>query len=172
MDIIKNKSEYKNNIFIFDRGYMSKELFKKLHERDMFYICRLRENSTMISETDNDHVVKLDNNTSTRIITYTINKQNYYIATNLFNKQTHSINTIKQLYHDRWSIEEYFKYIKSSTNLKKMNEKREISIKKSMYAQLIVSQIASIFNNLNKPLENNTKIKKVNRTHLTKGQNL
>ena len=73
------------------------------------------------------------------------------------------------MYHDRWSIEEYFKYIKSSTNLKKMNEKREISIKKSMYAQLIVSQIASIFNNLNKLLENNTKIKKVNNTHLTKG---
>ena len=73
---------------------------------------------------------------------------------------------IKNIYHDRWTIEEYFKYIKQNMQLAKMNEKREIDIRKSIMSQLIVSQITFLFVNLNKQADNKLI---VNKSILTTG---
>ena len=76
--------------------------------------------------------------TVTRIIKYTINKQIFYMATNVLDIE---MTTIKSIYHDRWDCEEYFKYIKRYTNMNKLEEHRDVNISKTLYAQLIVSQL-------------------------------
>ncbi len=165
MELMKNNNEYENNIFVFDRGYLGEDFFNHMNKHNLFYICRIKENSSYISKTHNDIIIENNNNNKIRIINYKINNKNYYIATNLLNKNEHTISVLKQIYHKRWSIEEYFKYIKMNMNISKNNEKQEKNIKKTLLANLIISQIAFLFVNLNKSNKN----KIVNKSILTTG---
>jgi hypothetical protein len=146
MDLINNKDIYKNNIFVFDRGYEGNQLFKFMTDHEFLYVCRLKENSKKIADNKKDNIITIDN-IKTRIITYTINDKNYYIATNLFD---YNIESIKKIYHDRWTIEEYFKYIKTNMKLSKINEKNEENVKKTIYSILIVSKLVYLITNLYK----------------------
>ena len=161
-DFVKNKDKFKGNIFVFDKGYVSKKLFERMDNSNLLYICRLRDNSSYIS--GKDDVIVEENGIKIRIIKYVINNKSYYMATNVYD---YSISLIKQIYHDRWQIEEYFKYIKQNMNLAKINEKREKDIKKTILSQLIVSQITFIFVNFQKSSKNEHKI--VNKSILTDG---
>ena len=98
-----------------------------------------------------------------RIIKYIINGKPYYVASNILD---YSKQMIQNLYHDRWTIEEYFKYIKQYMKLSKMNEKREEDITKTIISQLIVSQITFLIVNLNKQKDNKHV---VNKSILTDG---
>lgn len=163
MNFIKNKSEYEDNIFVFDRGYDGNNLFKFMEDNDLLYVCRIKDNRLCIPDKDDDFIT-LDNGIKVRIIKFVIDNQSYHVATNVYD---YSINLIKQIYHDRWSIEEYFKYIKQNMKLAKINEQRLIDIQKTIIAHLIVSQIAFTFANFNK--KNNIKDKIVNKSILTEG---
>lgn len=163
INFVKNKDKFKNNIFVFDRGYVSDNLFNFMDHSDLFFICRLRDNNKYISTKD-DNIVISDNNVKMRIITYKIKGKPYYMATNVFD---YSTNIIKNIYHDRWKVEEYFKYIKQHMKLAKMNEKREKDIIKTIISQLIVSQMTFLFVNLFKKHDNDSKI--VNKSVLTVG---
>jgi len=149
-DFIKNKQEFKNNIFLFDRGYMSDKLFNFMNTNELFFVCRIKVNSSLINHYVSDNICKLSTGDNVRIVNYEIDNKKYYIATNLFNTDTYSVEVLKQLYHERWTIEEYFKFVKSNMKLAKVNEKREISIKKTIMAHLLTSQLTFLFVNLNK----------------------
>ena len=162
IDFIKNKNKYKNNIFVFDRGYVDKKLFKFMNDNGMFFICRIRDNNKYITK-DSDDTTTYEDGYNLRAIRYTVDNKSYYVATNIYD---YEIKMIKKIYHDRWTIEEYFKYIKQNMQLAKMNEKREIDIRKSIMSQLIVSQITFLFVNLNKQVDNKLI---VNKSVLTTG---
>jgi len=144
LNFMNNRDGYKGSIFIFDRGFVDNKLFTYMDDNEINYICRLRGNSKMIKPDSNDHIVKDNNNNQIRIITYTINNNNYYLATNLLNTEEYTINTFMDLYHKRWGIEEFFKFIKSNTSFDNMLEKDKTSIKKTIYTQLIVSRIVDL----------------------------
>jgi hypothetical protein len=156
---IKNKNEFKSNIFVFDRGYDSDNLFNYLNLNEMHFICRIKNNRKIVND-QNYNFINI-NGYKIRIVKYKINDNEYNIATNLFN---FSLDEIKNIYNQRWTCEEYFKYVKSNLNLDKLNEHREKNIRKSIIANLIISQIAFLFNNLYK---NESKI--VNKSILTDG---
>lgn len=170
MDLSMNLNKYKNNIFVFDRGYMSEELFNFMNNKELNYICRIRDNSLCIPNNDDDIIIN-SNGFQKRICKYTINNKCYYLATNLVNRYEYSINTLKQIYHSRWDIEEYFKYIKANMNISTNNEKRETEIKKTLFANLIVSQITFLVMNLkaNKSKKDTDNNKVINKSILTKG---
>jgi len=145
MKYIKNKDAYKDNVFIFDRGYYSEDMVKFMFDNKLNFVFRLKKNSSMINDS-NDHIVDMNGN-DVRIITYIIDGKKYYMATNLYND---TISQIKSIYHDRWTIEEFYKFVKTNLCLGKMNEKTEINIKKSISAQLIISQITFLIVNMHK----------------------
>ena len=61
-DYIKNKNNYDNHIFVFDRGFDGFIFYKKLDSQNIKYVCRIKENSTMISDNDDTLIdVKIDN---------------------------------------------------------------------------------------------------------------
>ena len=144
--INKNKDEYKDDIFVYDRGYYSKEMINYMVDNSFNYVFRLKKNSKLISNNKADSTIIVDGN-KLRIIMYEINNKQYYCVTNLYD---FSINEIKSIYHQRWTIEEYYKYIKKYLCMAKMNEHREKDINKTINAQLIVSQITYLFVNLHK----------------------
>ena len=58
-EFVKNKDKFKGNIFVFDKGYVSKKLFRRMDDNYLLYICRLRDNSSYIS--GKDDVIVNDN---------------------------------------------------------------------------------------------------------------
>ena len=81
MDLIKDPTRYQNTIFVFDRGYFSEELFESIQNKGLFFICRMRKNSLLINHNEDDTKVKLKNGHDVRIVTYTIDEKEYYMAT-------------------------------------------------------------------------------------------
>lgn len=80
-----------------------------------------------------------------RYINCQINGIDYKFATNLLDKITHPINIIKDLYHKRWSIEEYFKLVKEKMKLERYTTKSSHSIQLSLYMDQIMTIILGIF---------------------------
>ena len=172
MDFVKNYDSIKNSIFVFDRGYYGNEFVYQLNAKNIDFICRIKKNSSLLvvdGVRTNDYKTILNingTNIDMRIITYIINDKNYYIATNLFNENDYNINKIKQLYFDRWSIEEYFKFMKTHLNLSKMPEKNINGIHKTILANLIVSKLIYFISYM---IEKKNNKLKVNKTVLTEG---
>ena len=163
INFVKNKNKFKNNVFVFDRGYVSNKLFKYLDDNSMFFVCRLKDNNQYVSKS-NDKMVQLKNGVKMRVVTYKIDGKSYHMATNAFD---YTSNIIKSIYHDRWKIEEYYKYVKQNMKLAKINEKREKDINKTIISHLIVSQLTFLFVNLHKKRDNEDTI--VNKSTLTSG---
>ena len=167
MDLITEYPSYKYSVFVFDRGYFSEDMFDFMNDNKLFYICRMRENSLLIDSTKDDFTTKMKNGAGIRIVKYTINKKNYYMATNLLDAKHFPISFIKENYGHRWTVEEYFKYVKQTLSLSKLQESKERNVIKTIYSHLITSQITYMFTILNKEMEN--KSKKINKSLLTTG---
>jgi hypothetical protein len=164
---IQNTDKYKGWIFLFDRGFVDKNLFKMLDEKGIKYVCRIRDNSLCISKDSNDEVV-LYNGNKMRVIRYTLKKKEYYLATNLFDSKEYPIIKLKELYHKRWRIEEYFKYIKKYMKFDNMTEHRQSSLMKTIYVQLITSRIIDLLAHIIGANPNRPKAV-VNKALLTEG---
>jgi len=165
LDFIHNNDKYKNCLFLFDRGFVDNKLFTELDNKQIHYLCRLRENFLIIPTDSNDKVVYDSHQNKIRIITYVINNNKYYLATNLFDYEEYPLIKLQNLYHQRWKIEEYFKYIKKLMKFDNMTEHRMISLQKTIYAQLITSRIVDILVYIKGPKSNLI----VNKTVLTTG---
>lgn len=144
IDFFKNRQINENSIYIFDKGYIDQSFFDYMIKHNIKFVCRLRDNMNIVSSEFVDKTVTYCNN-QIRVIKYTINDKNYYLGTNLFDNKKYTVLTLKQLYHDRWSIEEYFKYVKKHFNLSYIDEFGMESIKKTIYSQLIISKIINAF---------------------------
>ena len=93
IDYMKNKHQYKDSIFVFDRGFVGTEYFKKMDSMNINYVCRLKHNLKIIPDNmGNDYSTNIDG-TNIRIIKYTINNVNYYLATNLTSNEF-TVNTL------------------------------------------------------------------------------
>lgn len=143
LDYIRNNDKYKNAIFLFDRGYIGPELFNKLDNGQMKFICRLREDSLLIPADTDDKIID-DKGHQRRIITYTINENKYYLITNLLDEKEYTHSILVQLYHKRWRIEEFFKSLKGTTNFDHMKEKNKEALMKNIYGQLIICRLRDL----------------------------
>ena len=137
LDIVTHKNEIKaftdeymfknlskNCIYVFDRGYQSDAFIKTMQDSKVKYVCRIRKNSKYVTSDSTDKIININVNNlnfDVRVITYFINEIPYYIITNLLDDKEYNINVIKQIYHNRWDVEEYFKYIKRYHNIENIN---------------------------------------------------
>ncbi len=97
----------KSSIYVFDRGYYSKNLITYLEDNNVKYVCRLKENSLLLEKNKTDYIKKVNyivnkvnKECLIRILKYKINETTYRIATNLF-EESYTIDTLGQIYHDR-----------------------------------------------------------------------
>lgn len=144
-----------NIIYVCDRAYFCDKLLNVFNKIGTFYILRLKKNYKFIQHNKNDYIVKYNNNTL-RVIKYehlicTNEKcehknenecySKYYLATNLFDKTEYSINILSQMYHERWSIEEYFKHLKLNYKFSHNEEHSHENTIKTLHADLIVQTL-------------------------------
>jgi hypothetical protein len=112
IDYVKNKNNYDNHIFVFDRGFDGFQFYKSLESHEIKYVCRVKDNSSMISD-KNDNIINvsvINSIIKIRVIRYMINNKSYYLATNLFDDKEFTIDVLTHIYHYSWTIEEKFKY--------------------------------------------------------------
>ena len=110
IDCVTGRKDFSNTIFVFDKGFDGINFLKKLDKLNLKYVCRIRDNSSLITKSVDS--VQNCAGCKTRIIKYKIGTKNYNLATNLFDTEEFTINRLKQIYHERWTIEECFKYMK------------------------------------------------------------
>ena len=145
-----NLKEYENTVFIFDKGFESDGMIEYMENRNFSYIFSLKKNSTLIGSTDDTTIVYNYNNKiyKLRVVKYIIEDDDYYLLTNLMDTTEYSIQILKNMYHERWTIEEYFKILKTILKGSNINEECEVNIIKTFYAQLIMSSLQSYILNL------------------------
>ena len=197
--IISNKI---NNITIVaDRAYFSYELYKFLDSNNIKYVIRIKENCQIrgnINKYNQNKQLIEDLQKNNRLITYEILinkkvydknkreiniscKNKYTLITNILDINRYDDNKIKDIYNNRWRIEEYFKYIKNNFNISYLREKSITNNKKLIYCNLIITYFASILEYIYMKHQNINKIKKkrsnlekvctikINKSNLVKG---
>lgn len=182
-DINNNKFDYANSVLILDRGYFSYDLMDYLESKNIKYVIRIKNNCVHLKKNKN----KKRNNKiiknfpkNIRFINYTSDIKEKYknsnnelvniirtiecnIVTNLETKFTDT--EIKNIYLLRWSVEEYFKFVKKNfrfshliehnTKTKECYEKLYIIIQ--IYS-LLIDILENIYESHYKKITNNKNI--------------
>lgn len=175
-----NNGINQRSIIVMDCGYCSKEMYNELSKHKLYFICQIKKNNShryaktcccaylLISNNKNNIIdVNYTNIKQIRIINYKCSNNEYYIATNLIDKVNYPLDMIKNIYHKRWNVENFFRYLKKNNKYQRMKSKKYDSIKKDIYAQLIMSKFVYLFSNyFSKNLPIN---KKVNMTTFVYG---
>jgi hypothetical protein len=158
--------EFKNVIFICDRGYFSYEFLNFLESNNLRYIIRAKGNAINLDPniTPDKNVQKRDlinklRNTvrlvtckrsynkivssskskkKTGTVTIKI-KNDWTLVTNL--GEQYSDDQLIDLYKRRWDIEVFFKFIKNNFKFQLMDEKFDTSYKKMYLCDLILTYI-------------------------------
>ncbi len=143
---------------VTDRGYQCHKTFDLIQEEGKSFICRIRENTTKTVLRQNcipdssivffDSVVILGCETSVqtqkdvRLIAYTIEDTNYWIATNRFDL---TAEQIAEAYKLRWEIESFFAWWKRHLAVYHILARSEYGLKVQIFAGLITYLLLAIY---------------------------
>ena len=154
--------QYKaENLYIFDRGYPSKELFAELINANIKFVFRVRKKFNL----DFDRVEKKGN------VMFFYNGKAYYVrvfnitlpsgeteilVTNLA-KSVLSRKQAGELYFKRWGIETKFNSLKNKLELENMSGRRPVTVYQDFWAKLDIANTLAAFEfATNDVIENNT----------------
>ena len=143
---------------VTDRGYQCHKSFDLLQEEGKFFVCRIKENTTKTVITKNsipeealvfyDSVVILGSETSiqtkrdVRLIAYTIEGIDYWIATNRFDLEA---DQIAEAYRLRWQVESFFAWWKRHLSVYHILARSEYGLKVQIFAGLITYLLLAIY---------------------------
>jgi hypothetical protein len=130
------------DILIFDRGYYSRSLIKKLVEDGYNVIFRISR------AVKNVFSGKLDLPFQNRTIKYIFKDTEYTLLTTL--PDCFTTSRLSDLYHSRWQIEEFYKFFKLSLGADFYNLKKIRSLKQTLETQFLVALFISLIHKLDK----------------------
>lgn len=191
--IIENKKELNNTIFVLDRAYCSYNFIDFCFKNKIKYIVRFRNNCLNISKKNriikfneviydvvqNDNINKhLINNQKFKNVTLKTNNE-YTLITNL-NINDYSDEQIKEMYHQRWNIEVFFKIIKYNfkfsdlkiTTLKQNNDNYSIHNIKILIIYLLAKIMEKVHLHVNKIKLYGTIKKRIFKNRTIKNNNI
>ena len=115
-----------------------------------------------------DSIVQIERNDlkiKLRLIRYKIRGQEYVLTTTLLDSNKYTIRALKDLYHERWGIEEFFKSLKQELVFEIFHSKSPTGVKQEIAAShilLLLSRSLGIQHKF-------SKIKKPNHTQISCG---
>ena len=137
----------KKTILLIDRGYPSKELFKKLEESCFKFVARCKSGfAKAVDETPlGDFVVTLKNGVSVRIVKFELENGNIEtLATNLLDLP---IDAIAEMYALRWAIEVMYFKLKQELCVEKFSGKTANSVRQDFWASMVLLNSVAVFQN-------------------------
>ncbi|MFH1315525.1 MAG: IS4 family transposase [Candidatus Uhrbacteria bacterium] len=183
----------KNDVVIYDRGYLSYVMLHQHYATGIHAIFRLQENTFKVvndffssSSTDIIATVNLDRKTkreilkrypnlnivplNIRLIKYEIADNMYCLGTTLLDQDHYnSIQAFKDVYHERWGIEELYKVSKRIFIVEDFHAKSERGVKQELFGHFVLITMNRMFanqantnlnttNNANYPSQNDLNI--------------
>lgn len=166
--ILKLIDKSQDNVFVFDRGVASREVFCELDENNIFFVTRLNVNSRYvfledISHPDNrvfrnltilkDMLVNLyrtGENVVTHpfrlVITQNQKGKKFWFLTN---RSDLSCEEIIDIYKHRWDIEVFFRFLKQELNFRHFISVNENGIRILLYMTMILAMLILIYKRIN-----------------------
>lgn len=163
VSFVQNRKFRKENIYVFDRGYIDYEFYEALNHQEVGFVTRLKDNASYksIHEYDidddapdsllkdekielpirkNGHIIRT---VALRRIAWWDDKSQRYFTflTNMFDVQP---ETIAGIYKQRWQIELLFKQLKQNFPLKYFLGDNENAITTQIWCALIANLLMSV----------------------------
>lgn len=157
-----------DNVFVFDRGVASREIFCELDEKNLSFVTRLKVDSRYlfledVSQTDNCvfrnltvlrdmrvYLYKSGNNVVEYpfrlLITLNEKGKTFWFLTNRFDLRCEEIIGI---YKQRWDIEVFFRFIKQELNFRHFISVNENGIRILLYMTMILAMLILIYKKIN-----------------------
>lgn len=154
-----------NDVVVFDRGYFSYLMLHQCIEKDIFVLFRIGKNFgnkkilEFINSDKTDEIIEyIPSLGSTydfkkqgynldfrplrlRLVKWTFKDTQYTGATTLLSHD-YTIQSLSDLYHSRWGIEELYKVSKTMIDVEDFHSKTELGIKQELYAHFVLINIA------------------------------
>ena len=166
--ILKVIDKSKDNVFVFDRGVFSREVFCDLDKNECSFVTRLHVNArhVVLDDIDTPQGLVVSNLTilrDQRVNLYRLSHEvvkhpfrlvqalsaqgkEYWFLTNRFDLTCQEIILI---YKKRWDIEVFFRFIKQELNFKHLISVNENGIKILLYMTLILAMLILIYKKIN-----------------------
>jgi len=166
--IYKLIDKSQDNVFVFDRGVASREIFCNLDDNDFSFVTRLSVNSRYVYLEDvsqpgnrifRNLIIKKDlrvhlYRTGTNVVEYpfrliiTRNKKGkeFWFLTNRFDL---NCEEIIEIYKHRWDIEVFFRFLKQELNFRHFISVNENGIRILLYMTLILAMLILIYKKIN-----------------------
>lgn len=140
-----------NNLFLFDRGYFSKDILANLHKLNFQYCFRVSKNAHRaivdFRKTEQKDIIttlKHDGySIDVRLVKIKLKTGEIEILlTSLLNQNMFSRSELKKLYHMRWKVEEAYKDFKHALTSENFTGKKVNSVKQEFYARILMYNIS------------------------------
>ena len=135
----------KKTMLLMDRGYPSKDIFKKLIESGYKFVARCKSGfAKVVDEAPiGDSIVTLKNGVSVRIVKLELeNGDTETLAANLLDL---SMDAIIELYTLRWGIETMYFKLKRELCVEKFSGKTANSIRQDFWASMVLVNSVAVF---------------------------
>jgi hypothetical protein len=139
------------SIILFDRGYPSFDMFRKLTEQNRLFVMRLKNSTKALNGiSTNDAIIDYGpnypkgNSTRLRVIRIPLESDNEEVLiTNIFDPQI-TIDMFKELYFLRWGVEGKYQELKNQLQLENFSGSSPLVIRQDFYITAFFSNIVSI----------------------------
>lgn len=139
------------SIILFDRGYPSFDMYKKLAEQKRLFVMRLKNSTKALDGiSTNDAIIDYGpnypkgNSTRLRVLRIPLDSDNEEVLiTNIFDPQI-TIDMFKELYFLRWGVEGKYQELKNQLQLENFSGSSPLVIRQDFYITVFFSNIVSI----------------------------
>lgn len=157
-----------HDVVIFDRGYFSYLLLRKITDKEAHGLFRMQKNlrnKELAKFLNSDKIDGVIDYIPSKAVQYELKKIGHHIdfspiklrvlkqeiegvvyifATTLIGSE-YEADIFGNLYHKRWDIEELYKVSKVLFNIEELHSKKERGVKQEIYAQFVLINIARFF---------------------------
>lgn len=140
---------FKNDLFLFDRGYPSKALISFIESKKQKYLMRVANNflSQVTQAKKEDQIIQVkhdDEILNIRVLRFNLESGvEEVLITNLLDKSL-TIDDFKKLYFKRWGIESKFNEIKSRLQIENFSGESAIAVKQDFYATMYLTNMVAL----------------------------
>lgn len=155
----------KNDLVLFDRGYVSHWLYAYLLQRNISFCMRAKTKQSLVikefvASGKTEAIVTFEPNKSSirtckekglstkgislRLVRVDLPNEVEVLVTNLMDEERYDCAVFKGLYHLRWGIEENYKRLKQWLEIENFSGKSTLSVKQDFYAKIVASNLTAL----------------------------
>lgn len=151
MQLINKVEElgFKNDLFLFDRGYPSKDFVSFIESKEQKYLMRVSSKfiKQVTQAKEEDQVIQVNHKgkiLKIRVIRFMLDSDiEEVLITNILDK-SFTVKAFKSLYFKRWGIECKYDEIKNRLQIENFTGKTVIAIKQDFYAAMYLTNMVSL----------------------------